>query len=80
MRPDLPQGVTGDPTTPDDRIVQTYVAYIGTYTLDGKNLAVKVKVCPRFPGFAEEVTVVAVLALFTVCRKLADVGLAMKLV
>jgi hypothetical protein len=47
MRPDLPQGVTGDPTTQGDRIVQTYVAYIGTYALDGKTLTMTVSGATR---------------------------------
>jgi Lipocalin-like domain len=46
MRRDLPQGATGEPAA-GDRIVQTYVAYVGTYTLDGKKLAVKVNGATR---------------------------------
>src|ERR1700755_1519845 len=40
--PDLALGATGDPTTPGDRVVQTYVAYIGTYTLDGRRLSMNI--------------------------------------
>ena len=43
MRPDLPQGATGEPTTPGDRIVSTFIAYFGTYTLEGKELTLNIK-------------------------------------
>src|SRR5215218_1480024 len=42
MRPDLPAGVSGDPKSATDPVVQTYVVYFGPYTLEGKTLTVNI--------------------------------------